>query len=93
MKIIVTLFLTLTFFCIADAQQQHRWRTPPTRPTRKPEDQSRRLKTIVEWNQLDFEFPESGERDRAIGDKRFIQKNCLPMDVDVKYAGYTNLFL
>jgi hypothetical protein len=37
----------------------------------------------VEWKQLDFNFPNNSERERALRENQFIPENCLPLDMDV----------
>lgn len=41
----------------------------------------------VGWKQLDFQFPNTTERQKAIQEGRFIPENCLPLDVDVHNDG------
>lgn len=41
----------------------------------------------VEWKQLDYVFPNFGERNRALSERRFIPMNNIPLDVDVDYRG------
>lgn len=86
-------FVAMIFCCVIVAAQSPKYRPKYPRPTRPKveEDQSRRLKTIAEWNQLDFEFPNKCEKNRAIKDGRFIQKNCLPLDVDVQFRCKENI--
>lgn len=92
MKMSLKFFVAMILCCTVVHAQSPKYRPKYPRPTRpkQEEDQSRRLKTIAEWNQLDFEFPNSSEKDRAIEDGRFIQKNCLPLDVDVQFRGKGN---
>jgi hypothetical protein len=46
------------------------------------------LPTIVEWQKLDFNFPNQSERERAINASNFIPTKCVPLDVDVDFAGH-----
>jgi uncharacterized protein YifN (PemK superfamily) len=46
--------------------------------------------SIVEWKQLDFIFPNGSERERAINEKRFVATECVPLDVDVQYRGFSS---
>jgi hypothetical protein len=46
------------------------------------------LPTIVEWQKLDFNFPNQSERERAVNANRFIPTKCVPLDVDVDFAGH-----
>lgn len=49
------------------------------------------FKTIVQWKQLNFEFPDECEREIAIKEGRFIPENCVPYDVDLQYKGQLKL--
>lgn len=58
---------------------------------KKPSQPQETLRTMVEWKQLDFEFPNNNERDLAIKEKRFVASNCIPLDADVDYKGISNI--
>lgn len=45
----------------------------------------RSLKVVAEWKTLDFVFPRPDMRQNAIQNSDFVQKNCVPIDVDVDY--------
>jgi hypothetical protein len=47
------------------------------------------LSSVVEWKQLDFQFPSEIERQRAIKAGEFIPENNMPLDVDVHYSQVT----
>lgn len=43
------------------------------------------LDSIREWKQLDFNFPNPRARADAIQKGTFVQRNAVPIDVDVDY--------
>lgn len=49
------------------------------------------FKTIVQWKQLYFEFPDECEREIAIKEGRFIPENCVPYDMGLQYKGQLKL--
>lgn len=49
--------------------------------------QSSNLNLVREWRLLDFAFPDQRTRDEAIRTGLFVQKNAVPIDVDVDYQG------
>lgn len=45
------------------------------------------LKSITEWKQVDYNFPNMQTRQEAIDKGWFIPQNVFPLDVDVDYIG------
>ncbi|CAO1422210.1 unnamed protein product [Diamesa serratosioi] len=43
------------------------------------------MKSVKEWNQLDFNFPSQQDRQNAIDNGLFVQANAFPIDMDVDY--------
>jgi hypothetical protein len=41
------------------------------------------LKVIYQWKQIDFEYPNIGERQAAITNGNFIQENVIPVGLEV----------
>lgn len=48
------------------------------------------MKSVKEWNQLDFNFPSQQDRQNAIDNELFVQANAFPIDMDVDYNGTVN---
>lgn len=45
----------------------------------------KQLKSVTQWNSLDFVFKSPQERQEALTAGRFIPENCIPLDMDVDY--------
>ena len=45
------------------------------------------FKSVGEWKQLDYSFPNDQVRQMAIKNGQFIAANAVPIDVDVHYQG------
>ena len=45
------------------------------------------MRSVKEWNQLDFNFPSQQDRQNAIDNELFVQANAIPIDMDVDYNG------
>lgn len=45
----------------------------------------KQLKSVTQWNSLDFVFNSPQERQEALTAGRFIPENCIPLDMDVDY--------
>lgn len=42
-----------------------------------------KLKEVFSWKQIDFAFPNEAERNKSINSGEFVQKNNLPLGVEV----------
>lgn len=48
--------------------------------------QTRNLRTIVEWRDLEYSFPSRADREHAIRERLYVHGNGVPIDVDVDYG-------
>lgn len=46
-----------------------------------------KLKTVFEWKDLEYEFPNEADRQEALNNKLYVPHNGIPIDVDVQYRG------
>lgn len=49
------------------------------------------LAPVYQWNQLEFDYPSSAARQAAILEKTYEPGHPAPIDVDVHYAGKTQI--
>lgn len=47
--------------------------------------EAQKLKSLAEWNELEFEFPSNSVRDGAIRSGEYQRGQAVPIDVDVDY--------
>ena len=45
----------------------------------------KQLKSVTQWNSLDFVFNSPQERQEALTSGRYMPENCIPLDMDVDY--------